>query len=166
MGANCSRYSATRGITGFIGGGSSARASTAVAVLSLAAVLWAPRTLTCLDHQDVAEALGTAQNPASLAQAIWMRGDRRLVYVHEADRNVVGRSFVVTCHIAASDLRVREMHTIMNALRTDVSADCAVTYQAPVEGISASVCGDDVAQSTIICRSREAGDPASVSWMR
>jgi hypothetical protein len=95
-----------------------------------------------------------------------MRRNRRLVYVHAADRYVVGRSIVVTCHIAASDLRVHEMHHIMNALRADVRAACAITFQAPVEGISASLCGDDVALMTIICRSRKTGDPASAACAR
>lgn len=154
VGDECAQWPAMRGVSGFVRGSPATTAATAMTGFSLVAALSAPRTLTCLDHEDVGAALGTVNRPAVLVEAVWLREDRRLVCVRAGDSEAISRARAITCHLVASDLRMAEMRSMMNALRAIAAADCEITYQAPVNADLAPFFHPNIGLMTMICKDR------------
>lgn len=151
VGDDCLRWSLVRGIDGFVRGATKTSPATVVSVFLLMAALNAPHTLTCLDHEYVAASLGTAMQPAVLAEALWLRQECKLAYACNADALAVSQASSITAHLIAADLRLVEMAAMANALRADVSEDCDFTYQAPANALITPYLHRSVAFMTLIC---------------
>ena len=154
VGDDCLQWGAIDGITGFIKGAGTTNGATVMAIFALVAALQAPDTLTCLDHEHVAAALGAAAQPSVLVEAVWLREDRRLVYVRAEDSDLVGRAEVVSCHLLAINLRVAESRDMINCLVAAAAPDCTVHYQAPLNAYIAPFFQPSVALMTMLCKLR------------
>lgn len=158
VGHDCRRWNSASGISGFVRGVSVTSPSTAMSVFLLLAALSAPHTATCLDHEDVLASLGTAERPAVLVEAIWLREQHQLVYLCTGDVLAIRQASVISCHLIAAGLRVAEMYAMMNAVRADADRECSIGYQAPVDALITPHLHCGIGLMPMICRLPEVED--------
>lgn len=158
VGHDCRRWNPASGISGFVRGVSLTSPATAMSVFLLLAALSAPHTVTCLDHEDVLASLGTAERPAVLVEAIWLREQHQLVYMETGDVLSIRQAPAISCHLIAAGLRVAEMFVMMRAVRADADWNCNINYQAPVDALITPYLHRGVALMPMICRLPEVDD--------
>ncbi|MEO5696705.1 MAG: hypothetical protein ABIQ60_06160 [Burkholderiaceae bacterium] len=152
VGDDCRRWNALRGISGFVRGCPTTLPSTAASTLQLLAALSAPKTLTCLDHEDLAACLGSAQDPAVLVEAVWIGGTQKLAHASEADARAVSGASEISAHILGALLRLADVNAIMNAVRGNTQAMCNIHFAAPFDAIHAPSLHGRFAMVTMICK--------------
>lgn len=121
--ATTERLAMLRGVTGFIRGVEATNGETARQTFLALSTLQASEALGGIDLLDLLPALGTADSPSLIAQALWFReGDGHLVYPSGLDKHAVAnaRRVVAVPLIRGSDWR--ELRRFHGAVRQDAIA--------------------------------------------
>lgn len=152
VGHDCSEWRSASGISGFVRGVSVTSPATAMSVFLLLAALSAPHTATCLDHEDVLESLGVAEQPAVLVEAIWLRERQQLACTGSGDALLISQASVISCHLIAAHLRLTEMSAWIKAVRAATNSDCSIDYQVPLEALNTPYLHRGIGLTQMICR--------------
>lgn len=131
---NCARWRALTGVSGFVRGAESTSPATATAAAISLATLGAPETLVCADHEDVAMCLGSAQQPAVLAEGLWFRRLQRLEFLSAADGDFAKNADALAVNLCAASLRVDDFSSISGAVRAWCPSENLV-FQAPLNNL-------------------------------
>ena len=147
----CRRWRDLQGVSGFVSGAESTSPATAAAVAISLATLCAPETLTCADHEDVGMCLGSAEYPAVLVEAFWLRRRQTMEFASVADGDVAKNADSIAVNLCAASLRMNDFSSILRTVRAWVGSN-NVIMQAPVNSLISPWLHPSVVSLPMICR--------------
>ena len=133
---DCARWRTVRGVSGFVQGVKVTTPSTATSMVVTLAALTSPHTLLCADAEDIGNCLGSADQPATLVDCVWMRSAQKLEFTSTADRDVVRDAKCLAATLCAASLQIADCRSILQALRECSSSVDNVILQAPLDRLS------------------------------
>jgi hypothetical protein len=120
-----------RGVDGFVRADVGDAASVAAKLFTALATMTAPILWTCLDPEDIRLALGSAERPSQLVDAVWLPKREQLVFASEVDEQTFRQSPAAAAFIFAD--QATSTRGIVLALRAIAPLEQSFVYQVAVD---------------------------------
>jgi hypothetical protein len=128
---NAKPWRAIRGVSGYVHGVGSTGAGTAAIMFLMAASLMAPRTLSCMDFEDLGFIADSTDAAAILVEASWLKESNKLVWASDQDLAVVASSASVAALPLLGPASLAEVRQVANAVRAVQRSGAHFVYAAP-----------------------------------
>lgn len=140
------------GVDGFIKAKSESLAHDTCAALAIAATFLSPDMLTCSGPEDVSDALGDAKGPSYLASALWESDARKLRFLTERDRFLVGRARQLAVAPLWPSGTFQSTRELMREVRAAAHPDAECVFNVSTDFFRAStVMGERCSPVCILC---------------
>jgi hypothetical protein len=140
------------GVSGFVRGAQATSGETAQHVFVVLAMLMVPKTLNCMDVEDLAPVFGSANSPAILCEGVWLRsGEGPPMFLSDEDERAVRGAQYVVMTLFAAGLRLSEVRHVCNSAREIASSASSFVYFAPVNALQSGTHSERVGWALILC---------------
>jgi len=162
LGGATGKLASLRGVSGFVVGAHATSGDTARAVFLTLAMLMAPATLCPIDVEDLSPVLGTADAPARLVQAFWLRnGDGRLVHLHSGDLQAVRSAGQVLAVPLCRGFRLAELRSLYRQICSYDPAAAQPVIFAAVNPLRLGAMPANAGLVLLICKTAAMADTTS-----
>lgn len=139
-------------VSGFVRGAQATNGETAQHVFVALAMLMAPKTLNCMDLEDLSPVFGSADSPAILCEAVWLRsGDGPPVFLSSEDERAVRGAKYLVMTLLAARLRLSEVRHVCNSVHEVASLASDFAYFAPVNALQSGLQQERVGWALLFC---------------
>lgn len=140
------------GVSGFVRGAQATNGETAQHVFVALAMLMAPKTLNCMDTEDLMPVFGSADSPAVLCEAVWLRsGEGPPIFLSGADERAVRGADYLVMTVFAAGLRLSEVRHVCNSAREVATSASSFVYFAPVNALQSGIHSERVGWALFLC---------------
>lgn len=138
-----------KGVDGFVRADAGNAASVAAKLFTALASMIAPILWTCLDAEDIRLALGSAERPSQLVDAVWLPQREQLVFAAETDEQTFRQSPAAAAFIFVDQVTSNK-GTVL-ALRSIAPLEQSFMYQVAVDLLVETMTTRTMVPVTVLC---------------